>query len=702
LNYFYAKANDNSNWTIIIKDSAQQTVRTFAESGKKIRQAWDGKDQSGQPLAAGSYSYQIQAQRQSDLSEATPLLGMISIGTDYPISFISSPLVGGCIAKQVYIFGSANDPDFKQYKLEYGLGAVPSAWTQIKQSSMPVASGYLGAVDLSSLEIPYVTFRLTVDDNSSHTAICTCIIAFSLYQVTTSPNPFSPNNDGKRDTTTISAQFSLESNWTLVIKDPTGQNLIRTWTGSGNTMSQLWDGKNESGEIQNDGIYPFLLTVSNASLPEPDIVNGALMLDQTYPIAQITDPTEGELFSNVYGGSFLTDIFGTAADDNFVNYKLEYGETSNPTSWNLIGEYGSPITNNKLGELNNSLLTNGEYTIRLRVLDVADNESSAVVHIHVGHLKLLLSSRQLNIAQSENVIVTTEVPFDATETIVIKDKNAAIVKTLVDNLLRNGGTYNDPWDGKDNSGTNLLQGAYYVVVSIVVAQDQKYFLLDLTNTGGVKRPPEGGDPTIPPFNFTYPSSFSPYKGEMATFTFDLDEPSLVELFAREGLENGRTRNLLVMEPLASGFFTVHWDGTDDNGTYLDKALSGLDNYIIFWAYTLPANAVVVYGEKPEVTALSANPIYFFPAAEDLPNGLEISYSISRSSDVIILIQDGQGHNVKTMNLGAQSAGAHQVFWNGRAADGQLADSGSYRIGVSLTDPLGNNSLIRYCPIIVFY
>jgi len=355
-----------------------------------------------------------------------------------------------------------------------------------------------------------------------------------------------------------------------------------------------------------------------------------------------------------------------------------------------------------LGELNNSLLTNGEYTIRLRVLDVADNESSAVVHIRAGHLKLLLSSRQLNSAQSENVVITTEVPFDATETIVIKDKNAVVVKTLVNNLLRNAGTYNDPWDGKDNSGTNLPQGAYYVVVSIVVAQDQRYFFLDLTNTGGVRRPPEGGDPTIPPFNFSYPSSFSPYKGEMAAFTFDLDEPSLVDLFAREAWASWRTRNLLIKEPLASGSFTVYWDGTDDNGAYLDQSETGVNNLLIFWAYSLPANAVVVYGEKPEVTALSANPVYFFPADEDLLNGLEISYSISRASNVIILIQDSQGHNVKSMNLGAQSAGAHEVFWDGRAADGQLADSGPYRIGVSLTDPLGNNSLIRYCLIIVFY
>ena len=701
LDYFYAKTGDNSNWTILIKDASQQTVRTFTESGMRIRQAWDGKDQSGQPLPAGSYSYQIQAQRQSDLSEATPLLGTVSIGPDYPVGFISFPLVGDCLAEQIHIFGSASDPDFKQYKLEYGLGPFPSAWIQIKQSTTSATNGPLGGVDLASLEVPYVTFRLTVEDDSSHITISTITYPFSLYQVNASPNLFSPNDDGKKDTTTVSAQFGVESDWTLVIEDPTGQNVIRTWTGLGSTISQLWDGKNESGEIQNDGVYRYLLTVSNASLPEPDIVSGAIVLDIISPIAQITDPTEGDLFSNVYGTS-LTEIFGTASDVNFVNYTLEYGETSNPISWNLIEESSSAVVNNKLGELDNSLLANGEYTIRLTVLDVADNESSAIVHIRVGHLRLSLSSHQLNNAQSESIIVTTEVPIEATETIVIKDKNLTVVKTLVNNLLRNPAIYNDPWDGKDSSGTNLPQGAYYVVVSIITAQDQRYFLLDLSNTGGEKRPSNGGDPKQWPFNLRYPTNFSPYKGEMAIFTFDLDEPSLVDLFAKENLFAGRERSLLAQEPLASGSYSLYWDGTDDSGAYLSKDISGVDNYVVFWAYSLAENGIVVYGEKPEVTALSASPVYYFPDDEDLPAGLEISYSISRTSDVNIFIQNNQGLLVKTMNLGTQNPGAHVAYWDGRASNGQLADSGSYRIGVSLTDSVGNTSLIRYCLILVYY
>ncbi len=55
-----------------------------------------------------------------------------------------------------------------------------------------------------------------------------------------------------------------------------------------------------------------------------------------------------------------------------------------------------------------------------------------------------------------------------------------------------------------------------------------------------------------------------------------------------------------------------------------------------------------------------------------------------------------------MNLGTQSAGAHTAYWDGRTDGGELADKGGYRIGITLTDSLGNVSLIRYCLIVLFY
>jgi hypothetical protein len=142
---------------------------------------------------------------------------------------------------------------------------------------------------------------------------------------------------------------------------------------------------------------------------------------------------------------------------------------------------------------------------------------------------------------------------------------------------------------------------------------------------------------------------------------------------------------------------------DDNGYFMDTAITGQFNSVVFWVYSLPDNGIIVYGERPEVTSLSANPTYFSPADEDFPNGLEISYSISKASNVNIYIQGiSNGSIIKTMNLGTQSSGAHTVYWDGHGDNGALADANAYRIRVVLTDSLGHTSLARYSLITLYY
>jgi len=179
-------------------------------------------------------------------------------------------------------------------------------------------------------------------------------------------------------------------------------------------------------------------------------------------------------------------------------------------------------------------------------------------------------------------------------------------------------------------------------------------------------------------------------------------PSEVELFVKQRAEAGRERNLLFREPLAAESHSIYWDGTDDNGALMDKSSSGLENVIVLWAYSLPDNGVVVHGERPEVTSLTVQPSYFFPDDKQFPDGLQINYSISKMSNVTIIIQNSQGRVVRTMNLGTQSAGFHTTYWDGRACEGKLADSGSYRIGLIAVDSQGSSSLIRFALIVLYY
>jgi hypothetical protein len=83
---------------------------------------------------------------------------------------------------------------------------------------------------------------------------------------------------------------------------------------------------------------------------------------QALPDVHITTPL---MFSDAHG---LVEIHGTAAGDDFVSYRLEYGAGLNPGGWYLLGEdVSTPVTEGLLGEWDTSEL-DGVYTLRLMVL----------------------------------------------------------------------------------------------------------------------------------------------------------------------------------------------------------------------------------------------------------------------------------------------------------------------------------------------
>lgn len=88
-------------------------------------------------------------------------------------------------------------------------------------------------------------------------------VAMSVSGVTSVPVYFSPNNDGRADTTTVSATFNHTANWTLQIRNGSG-NLVRSYSGSGSSMSQLWNGRNTSNNLVANGVYTATVTVTDA------------------------------------------------------------------------------------------------------------------------------------------------------------------------------------------------------------------------------------------------------------------------------------------------------------------------------------------------------------------------------------------------------------------------------------------------------
>jgi len=100
----------------------------------------------------------------------------------------------------------------------------------------------------------------------------------------------------------------------------------------------------------------------------------AAPLPQGADIAQITAPTEGQALAG------LVTISGSANHPEFARYELAYGPDPNPNdAWQPFAEGKQPVENGTLGTWNTSVIADGQYALRLRVIRKDSNYSEGFV-----------------------------------------------------------------------------------------------------------------------------------------------------------------------------------------------------------------------------------------------------------------------------------------------------------------------------------
>ncbi len=99
----------------------------------------------------------------------------------------------------------------------------------------------------------------------------------------------------------------------------------------------------------------------------------AAPLDQAAQ-ASITSPTDGQTISG------NVSISGSASHPDFARYEIAFGPDPNPNdAWQVFVNNNQPVTANMLGTWNTSVLVDGTYIIRLRVVRHDSNYTEAFV-----------------------------------------------------------------------------------------------------------------------------------------------------------------------------------------------------------------------------------------------------------------------------------------------------------------------------------
>jgi flagellar hook assembly protein FlgD len=682
---FAATLSASANWTITITDSANAVVRTFTGTGSDINLKWYGEDSQSAKVADGSYTYKIEAVNPATSETASPLQGIIKVLRQLPIAILDTPtdnqiLSGGTA---VNITGTAADSvDFKQYTLEYGTGDNPVSWTVLKSLSSQVQNALIYTWDLSSATGGVYTIRLTVTDNAGNTTAKTARIRLLwIRNAAVSESYISPNGDNIKDAAVISATASYPVNWTVTISNSAGTP-VRAFTGTGDALTQTWDGKNTIGEVVTDGVYTYLISARDPATSVPAAPkSGTVTVDNTFPAAAITAPASGATLRNT------VPVVGTASDSNLDNYRVEYGPSSGP--WTLLSTADLQVTIGALStwvtnDQGNTVPTqNGSYTLRLTVTDKAGNTSTATIPVVLDNLflsNISASSHNLdtNTGQADTISFTVSDPATVNLKIVPEKLGSSGAPVYQASLnCTAAGPYSFAWDGKDGTGKVVPDEAYLYILEAS----------DGTRTDNYAPPATAGIGSV---TCTQAAGYYPYRNIPLAINYSVSQPERVDINIHWG-----SRNFKIMDgvPHLSGSYTFNWDGRDPTD---NKVLDGGGVAYCSAPSNLSENHIITTGNTPKVTYVRTDP---YQAHLSFGQFTRVQYGISKQSNVTVKLISPTGASAVLVDDLSQAPGDYELDWT--AADisdatGKgfvMSGEGDYMVWVQATNPVTGASSV---------
>jgi flagellar hook assembly protein FlgD len=497
----------------------------------------------------------------------------------------------------------------------------------------------------------------------------------------------SPNGDAVQDAATVTATSNYDDPaWTVGVANA-GGTVVRTMTSPARNLSVTWDGKDDGGTVVPDGLYTFRLSAvvggSTAATTKTTTV------DDTPPAAAFNAPTSGQVLSNLYQTGSTT-VVGTAtmSDANFLNWIWSYGAGSSPTAWTTINFGYSGMTNSAMGNWGTVALTNGPYVLKLAVTDRAGNVTTTTLPVSIGHFSASVGAAQFNAATGETLTYSSIIPFNVTETLLVKDQAGNVVRNLVPATARSAGTYNDLWNGRSDANAQLPDGPYFYTASVTDGTNTLDW--DLTNT--------------------YRNDYSSYNDSLGLVAYDPfnNKPLKISynflsagrvtiaMTSSTGSVNGDCSHPtatffcpVINDWQESGPHTFYFGGIDAAGAYRTVRSLG----VVVNRTQFARNAAILYGTKPSVMNVAATPAIFGPAAGGTQAiAFDLSTYQSAAVNVKVELRNQESLSVlRTLDLGSVSPGHITTTWDGRADNSMPVAPGFYTVTVTATDAIGNRA-----------
>jgi RHS repeat-associated protein len=188
-----------------------------------------------------------------------------------------------------------------------------------------------------------------------------------------------------------------------ILVQPANPLILTTQTQAFTAIGILSDGSstNLNGQVTWASSTPAIASITNSGVAISGVATGlaegtttisatagsitgstiltvkASVTDGILPIATITAPANDTTITSP------VDVIGTASDANFLKYILEYAPVGESTFTTIVTGT-TAVTNGVLGKLDPTLLLNDLFTLRLTVIDRANNQTETSIQVQVA------------------------------------------------------------------------------------------------------------------------------------------------------------------------------------------------------------------------------------------------------------------------------------------------------------------------------
>jgi flagellar hook assembly protein FlgD/outer membrane protein OmpA-like peptidoglycan-associated protein len=272
-------SSDEDLWEGEVRSSTKQKVRGWFWKGKAADLSWDGKDENGNLMPDGYYTYVVTAQTKAGNVTTKELAG-IQIDTRPTPVYVTAGANGfspnGDGVKDTITFATlvALKDGVKSWKLSMtdsasleqktfsGPTPVPGSFTWDGKDQKGIATAP-GGLYTAVLTVEYFKGNVA----TAHSAPFRLAVTPPKVDLTLQGLPFSPDNDGVNDELAINLKVDdpvpIDS-WEIRILDPE-QHPFTSFAGKGAPSEKIiWNGTSATGElVQSAEDYPLVFRITD-------------------------------------------------------------------------------------------------------------------------------------------------------------------------------------------------------------------------------------------------------------------------------------------------------------------------------------------------------------------------------------------------------------------------------------------------------